>query len=125
MLYTTCGYAQTFLDSTKIASSPVPFSSANVTVPALAASLGFDHILSIYEWQGHFDASSYSIPAFSAAAPELNDYYVHLEGDVRIIGDPGNRQNNLTTTQANGLISGEVTAIRAIIAERASRTSYA
>ena len=98
VFHTSFVSAQTLLDSTHSAIR-IDSLGAIQNIKWNGVRLGFDHILSIYEWFGRFDYSSISTPAVAGFAPQRNDT-IHLNADTRFL-----EGNSLTTTEATGLIS--------------------
>src|SRR5438105_2806524 len=77
----------------------VPRAAIAQTVPSVvvppAVLFSFDHVLSIYEWHGAFDAPL--VRADHALTPQFD---IHLHGNSRFLP-----LDSLATTEATGLIT--------------------
>src|SRR4051812_23851645 len=92
--------AQALFDTTSRGSVLVdsldPLSASSEMLVPNGIQLGFDHVLSLYEWKGTFNFSSLQSPGLVHSS----EYVVHFDGASRL------RQENASlTTEATGLIS--------------------
>src|SRR5581483_7568999 len=88
-------FAQSIVDTTH---GPFRADSAYLVQYGIpnGTKLSFDHLLSIYEWTGHFNYTTRESP-FAAVAKDHTIDTVQLLGDSRFLED-----DRLTTTSANG-----------------------